>query len=261
MKRMRFTAQELYVMAAIAGKDKMFGIPDGFSGISEEELPAIRQQVFDSLLDEGVIRMNFEGRYSVSEQYSAMIMIYCDCTKCLTINRQSADGDTENMIYWQYNGDFFAAEVDGNYYFLRKSSPAEVGQLSVYGFGSYTMDIQNGETIVPQIALKKAKRSIEEKDIENATRILKQNGADERVAAIVLDGLQEKAHYLRLLFIDTIDAGGKEIEKSWLSSRRVIISLRQAVVNYRSCVCFSEVTKKTVEQDVHGILENFLTVK
>lgn len=43
MRRMRFQAQELYILAAIAGKEKMYGIPNGFAGTSQREEQTVRQ--------------------------------------------------------------------------------------------------------------------------------------------------------------------------------------------------------------------------
>lgn len=258
MRRMRFQAQELYILAAIAGKEKMYGIPNGFAGTSQREEQTVRQIITDSMLEEGIINMDFNGNYSISEKYAAIAEIYCDCNKCMTVNKQLPDGKAENLIFWRDDAHLFLAEIEGDYYCLRECDTMEV-EARVSG-ESWTgvEEYYNSVFTIPQIALKKAKRFAIKNDSDNAIRILKQNGADERAAVILFDGLQETAHYLRLRLLNLKPDYCEEVEKEWLNSRGVILSLHQTVVNYRTCTCFTEVSEKSVEQGVREILANYL---
>ena len=258
MRRMRFAAQELYVLAACSNKKKMYGIPDGFAWLSEEEASLARQQVSDALQDEGILSMDFDGKISVATAYQELVYFYCDCTKCLTVNRQSSDGNVENLIYWNCNGRIISAEVEEDQYCFQEINSTDVA-ARIFAESWSSIDVHDDtEVIIPQIALKKAKRTAAKGDSENAMRILKQNGADERAATVLLDGLQEKANYLRLMLMKIESDRCEELEKSWLNSRRITFSMDKTEVNYRTCTCFTEVSEEFIRQGVHEIMTSFL---
>ncbi len=261
MKRMRFSAQELYVIAVTAGKDKMYGIPDDFSWMEDEDIPAARQQVSDSLMDEDIIGIDFDGKLSVSQDYEELAEIYCSCRKCLTVNRQAANGASEDLIFWQYGDKYYRAEeTEDDYYVFSTVDDLEIKAELTKDTWPEGADGSN-ETAIPQVALKRAKRFVTHKETDQALRVLKQNGADERVAAILLDGLQEKAQYLGFLLMDLKSGECEEREKSWLSSRGVILSMSSTVVNYRTCTVFTETTKDEVSQEIGNIVSAFLGIQ
>ena len=260
MKRMRFMAQELYVLAATAGKRKMYGIPDGFSWVPDEELWATRQQVSDALLEEGVLEMDFDGKLSVSDDYQEMIGVYCDCQKCLTFNRQSPDGKSEDLIFWQKDGVFYRAEIDEDWYAIGKVSPDETETSIVTEYWLERMFQPSEDVVIPQIALTKAKRYLMDGKTDEAIRILKQNGADDRTVAVLCDGLQEKAQYVGLLLMDMRSGECEKNERAFLSSRGITFAVRTTVVNFRSCAAFTECEGKTAQRQIKELVTSFLCI-
>ena len=256
MNRMKFSAQELYVLAAAAKKEKMYGLPDGFSWMPEEEMPVAHRQIADALLDEGVLVMDFDGKTSVAAEYVEMVNVYCDCSKCLTLNRQKENGVSEDKIFWQYNERMYCAEAqEDDYVFHTVSGPeiqADLAQEKWTSVGAAGM-----ETVIPQIALTKAKRYAIKEKTEEALRILKQNGADNRTAAVLYDGLREKAQYLGLLLMDMSSGTCEKTEKAWLNGRGVIYSMGKTVVNLRTCTVFTEVEREAVSQDIEKLAAAF----
>ena len=113
------------------------------------------------------------------------------------------------------------------------------------------------ETVIPQIALTKAKRYAIKEKTEEALRILKQNGADNRTAAVLYDGLREKAQYLGLLLMDMSSGTCEKTEKAWLNGRGVIYSMGKTVVNLRNCTVFTEVEREAVSQDIEKLAAAF----
>lgn len=257
MNRMKFTAQELYVLAMAVGKEKMYGIPDGFALIPDEERPAVRQQVSDALQDEGVLVMDFDGKVSVCPEYTELISVYCDCRKCLTVNRQRADGTAEDKIFWQYNGKLYCAEALEDDYVFRAVSEAEVKADLLQEKWLSVGASQHVESVIPQIALTKAKRHAMKNMDEDALRLLKQNGADGRTASVIYDGLQEKAQYLGLLLMEPSSDGCKKTEKAWLSSRGVLFAMGKTVVNYRTSVAFTEADAESVSVGIEELAAEF----
>ncbi len=258
MKRMKFSAQELYVMAATAGKGKMFGIPDGFAWTPDEEIPAARQRIKDALLDEEILAMDFDGKISVTPDYAELVNVYCDCKKCLTVNRQKAEGESEDVIFWQGNGKLYRAEVlEEDYVFSEIDDLSAEAELTQNNWSTIST-AKDAEAVIPQIALTKAKRYGMQGDTEETLRILKQNGADDRLAAVLMDGLQEKAQYLGLLLMDIRSGKCEKTEKAWLNSRGVLFAMRTTVVNFRTCTVFTETDKDTALADEKELIDTFL---
>ena len=258
MRRMRFTAQELYVLAATAGKGKMYGIPDGFAWVPEEELQLMRQQVSDELLDEDILEMDFDDKLSISGDYQELIDVYCDCQKCLTVNRQNSEGRSEDLIFWQKDGDIYLAEIDEDWYTFNKISPQEA-EASVAAESWPESTPQSSTSIeIPQIALTKAKRYAMNGNTEEALRILLQNGADDRAAVVLCDGLQEKAQYVGLLLMDMCSGNYEKTESAFLSSRRITFAMGTTVVNFRTCTTFTECEGAEVQRKIKELVTAFL---
>ena len=258
MKRMRFTAQELYVLAATAGKGKMYGIPDGFAWVPDEELQAARQQVSDALLEEDVLAMDFDGKLSVAADYQELVDVYCDCKKCLTVNRQSTDGKSEDLIFWQKDGNIYRAEIDEDWYAISNVSPFEAEASVVAENWPERTSQPSADVIIPQIALTKAKRYAMNGNTEEAHRILRQNGADDRTAAVLCDGLQERAQYVGLLLMDMRSGDCKKTESAFLSSRGINFVMGTTVVNFRTCTTFTECEGAEAQRQIKELVSAFL---
>ena len=261
MRRMRFTAQELYVMAATAGRRKMYGIPDGFAWVPDEKLQLMRQQVSDALLEEDVLEMDFDGKLSVAADYQELVGIYCDCQKCLTVNRQSIDGRSEDLIFWRMGERTYCAEIDEDWYFFSEVSPVEVDALIFVETWPEKLPQSRADIVIPQIALRKAKRYAMEANTEEVIRILRQNGADDWTAAVLCDGLQERAQYLGLLLMDMRSGACEKTERAFLSSRGITFTMGTTVVNFRTCTTFSECDGAAAARQIHEIAKLFLGSK
>ena len=252
MKRMRFNAQELYVLANISGKESMYGIPDGFERIPDEEVPSVRETIIGKLLDEGIITMDFDGNLTVAEDYRKLVSVYCDCQKCMTVNRSGDDGAAEDLIFWRFNGKTYRAEVLDDDLAFSLTADLEPETVLMQDEWRETPEREPSETIIPQIALSNAKRSAAEGKKDEALRVLRQNGADERTAAVLYDGLQGNAHYLGVLIMDLSTGGFEKTEKAWLSGRDMILALSTTVVNFRTCTVFTGIARETL---LHGLKE------
>ena len=259
MRRMKYTAQELYVLAAAAGKKTMYGIPDGFALLNDEEIPAARRQAEDILLDEGITAMDFDGRLNVSAEYMKLANICCDCEKCLTVNRQRTDGTAEDIIFWMYGGKLYQAEVVDDYYVFSDVEEATV-RASAFGEKWHCGKTQGeNRTVIPRVTLIKAKRYAAENKTEDAVRFLRQSGADDRTSAVIVDGLQERAEYLGLLLMEIEGTECKKTEKAWLNSRGVACAVANVVEDFRSCIAFSETTEEEINGEIRELTDMFLS--
>lgn len=258
MKQQSFTAQELFCMARLSGKRVIYGIPDGFALVPQEELQGEVQRVTDSLCDKGIATMDFDGKITVSEEYSELLRSCCDCGKCLTVNLKKKDGTEENDIFWILDGVFLMAEVIGERYVFSSTDTSFVKEL-FFGIDFPAGDSSHAsETVILLRKLTEAKRACTQGKTDDATRILRQNGADERLACVIADGLCEKAGYVGLLLMENSGGNCKKTERYFLHSRGLILALSQTVVNLRTCCSFKEQGGDVAGAEVSALLDAFL---
>lgn len=256
MKQSCFSAQELICMAKLCGKKVIHGIPDGFAAISEEDMPVVFQQVYDVLIKKRIAELNFDGRMFLYDEYTELINICCDCDKCLTVNIQRTDHTASDYIFWHFHDTFHMAEVIEDSYVFSKIDAALIGpMISEPGFPCGNT-VASSELVIPQTELLKAKRQCKGGSFDSAVRILRQNGADERLSHIIADGLGEKAAYIGLLYMDNREGG--QTEKAYLSSQGAAFELSQTIVNFRTCAVFKEVDGTNVKREISALVDLFL---
>ena len=116
MKQQLFSAQELYCMAKLSGKKRMFGIPNGFEAIPDEYRAAEVEKVCDDLRAKNIAAMDFDGRTTLLADYTELIAIICNCDSCLTVNYQSSIGRSDAVIFWRKGNTYLRADADNGHY-------------------------------------------------------------------------------------------------------------------------------------------------
>ena len=254
MKQSAFTAQELFCMAYLMRKPKMFGIPNVMGKEPEKTL----QSVIDNLITQQIAAMDMDGRVSLCEEYRALVDAISDCKKCLTINVQRENRNTQNMIFWLYNGQGMMAEVIGERYIFSAADEVMVRALVDGVLDSNACNKQVADTVIPHIQMVKAKRHCQNGELEAAIRLLRQNGADDEIACVLVDGLLEKANYLGALLMDMRSGECVKTKKAYLSSGGVLLTLNETVINLRSCIAFSGITTDDMRCEMKALVDSFL---
>lgn len=257
MNQQRFKALELIYLAALSGKEKIYGIPDAFAAIPPSQRKKASSEAEEQLLARQILTMDFDGKVCVSEGCRELIEFCCDCRKCLTINLQKADGTACSFIFWKKDKKLLVAEVIGEQYLLSFTSAETVRKI----LDELRWDV-SGEmppkAEVPQTVLAKAKRLWASGKDDEMFRLLRQNGANEQMASIILDGLQEKAQYVGFLLMDNKKDICEKTEVAFLGSRGVVLALNQSIVNFRSCLVFKPVNAEAADKSLLSLAESFL---
>ena len=255
--RYRFTAQELFAMAYISRKQKMYGIPDCFAGLQQAERQLAIQLACDQLSKDSIMQMNADGQYVLNCEYDLLLSFVCDCSRCLTVAIQKGPGSGVNLIFWKKDGQFLQAEAIGNRYFFSLPEPFLIA-------GCYKDVLKGGlecngiPVEIPQIVLTKAKRLCGDRKLDEALRILRQNGANETEAAVIMQGLEEKACYIGMLLMK-VDHGVCHIEEhAFLSSRNIVMELSHTVSNFRTCARFTPASVSQAESALATVVQKFL---
>lgn len=253
MMQMAFTAQELYCMAYLRGKHKMYGIPNVMAANREKQI----QEAISSLLAQQLATMDVDGNTSINEDYHTLVDHYCDCQKCLAVTLQR-ENHKQSLIFWKYDDQYMMAEVVGVRYVF--SSVDETMVRDLLNGVLYCQDIccNIPEAIVPQIQLKKARRLCCNENIDEAIRLLRQNGVGEDMAGLIVDVLQEQAYCLGLIYMDMQSSPPSKTEKMFLAGNNILLSVGTTEVNLRSCAIFQSISLPKMRADLSQIISSFI---
>lgn len=254
MKKQQFSAQELYCIAYLAGKKKMYGISIVFGDKRNKKI----QDVIDDLVKQQIAEMDIDGKARLNEAYKPIADIISGCDKCITINVQHESGAANDYVFWRCSSDYFMAEVLDHRYVISQISAEFISSI----FDGLTLTSQNeGQTrqcIVPQLVLAKAKRLCISGQQDDAVRLLRQNGASEETAEVITKWLCERAHYVGILLMEIQNSVCQKRGNVFLSANGMSLALSQSVENYRTCITFNEIARDDVNKTIRQAADAFL---
>ena len=255
----QFTSRELFCMAQLCRKTAMYGIPDGFEMLPEEEIPQAKAAVLDDLLTKGITSMDMDGRTGLADaSYQALITAICDCEACLTVSYQSGQERSEDVVFWKTAAGYLRADVeDDRFVFVSEDAAGIRAYLATVTMRNRAAAEDRRSVTVPQVALSKAKRAVADGQEEDARRALRQNGADPFTETI-LTGLQEKADYLGLLFLENTPDDNPPEKAAFLCANGVLLTLSETVLNYRDCTVFSACSESEAAARIKAFWDRFL---
>lgn len=254
----QFTSQELFCIAQVAHKKTLYGIPDGFEMLPEDERPLVQAEVLDNLLSKQIITMNADGKAAISNtSYQELITTICDCEACLTVNYQFGHDREEDVVFWKTEAGLLKADViDGHFVFISEDALGLKNYLSTIAIKSGVFNSDESVTI-PQIALAKAKRAMLDGKKDDARRILLQNGAG-NFADVILSGLEENADFLSLLIMINRPEEKSPQQAAFMGTAGILLALSDTVLNYRNCTTFSSCSENDVANQIQSFLDIFL---
>lgn len=254
-----FTAQELLLMAALSGKRNIYGIPDALAAVPEEQLrPALLSGV-DALVQGQVAEMDFDGRVSLRPPYEELMSFCCDCDLCLTAGLQKEDGSKRSCVFWRRSGRYLMAEGIADRYSFSEVDEAYIRSTVCSVRFSGGCERPGPPATVPQIALTRARRDALSGRRDSCARLLRQNGASEAIAQAIVQGLEGTANYAAYVLMDNRSGECRQKERGWLEGGGCLLSLGRSVVNLRSCVVFSPVSKAEAEEQAAALLAEFIS--
>lgn len=257
MKQASFTAKELFGMAYLMRKRKMYGIPDV---LGPERQIAI-QDAIDALISQDIATMDMDGKIALQPVYAETVNTYCDCRKCLTVNVRLEDGVEHSYIFWQQADSYTMAEVvDDRYVFSRVDAQmvaAMVGQNLWKGESRAELS----ETVIPQLEIVKAKRVCKKGDCVEAARMIRRHCADGAVSNVIDAGLQETSYFLTVVYMDMQTGQCQKKERIYIADKDLLLSLGETTVNFRTCATFTPVTGGEMQAAVGALVDGFLDEK
>ncbi len=250
-----FTAKELFTMAYLLKKQKMYGLPYEMGKKQHEEM----QLVIDELLTQGIVQMDMDGNIEVLPAYGDLVNIYCDCNKCLTINVRKEDMTTQSLIFWVYNNTCFMAECVDDHYIFSPIDDFIVKATIVDLLCTVDADILSEPVVIPQISVIKAKRACTKGKYNDAIQIIRQCGASSDVCNAIVSGLEERAYYFGLVYMDIHTGVCDKKELTYLCTNKILLSLEQTTVNFRTCAVFTPIDCHDMHNAVNTYVNEFMS--
>lgn len=257
MKHNSFTARELTCMALADNKEQIYGLPNVFSGLSEEAAAVLLQETMDALLEKQILTMDFDGQVALAEAYRQIPAFCCGCRSCLTVSIHKPDAPFVTRIFWRVEDSCLMAEACGDSYVLSTLKADTVRAYIPWSTITPAPSDPASSASIPQLVLEKAKRAYQEGKTQEALRTLRQHGADEKIACIIADGLVARADMLGLLLIDNRKSDDKITEKAFLSSRGITLEMGTSVHNFRTCSDFTEKSNDHVRKEITALADAF----
>lgn len=257
MKQASFTAKELFGMAYLVKKEKMYGVPD----VLGTERNIALQTVIDELVSQKIADINIDGQIALRPEYFSTVNTYCDCQKCMTVNARTEDGTECSYIFWIKDAEYVLAEVVDNQYVFTSTDPDMIKALISQLLCSYQAIELTPMVVIPQLELVKAKRTCVKGDFAETTRIIRQCGASPAVSNAIVAGLQGNAYYLGLVYMDMQTGECQKQDLSYVCNDGVLLSLGQTVANLRTCGTFAPINCEDMHDAVKALMHRFLEKK
>lgn len=257
MKQASFTAKELFGMAYLTKKPKMYGIPNA-TGLEHN---FVLQAVLDSLVSQNIADMDIDGQITLRPEYFATVSTYCDCQKCLTVNMRAEDKTERSYIFWLQDDECTMAEVAGNLYVFSSIDAAMVEAMVGQLLCSAEVRELTSEVVIPQLALVKAKRACVKGDYVEAIRIIRQGGATSNISNVILSGIQGNAYYMGLVYMAMQTGECQKQDLSYIYKEGVLLSLGQTIANLRTCATFTPIKCEDMHSAVNVLIHSFLEKK
>ena len=257
MPRNSFNAIEIAAIATVEGVEKVYGLPDVFAGLPAGEQSTLLQSAIDDLMREQIIKMDFDGNTELGTEYVDTFSDIFSCNKCLSVNIQAGSNGARAFIFWKAENNrlVMAEAVEDNYVLSRSDGSFLKELMATFPFKATASPMIN--LVIPGISLTKAKRACDEQRFDDAVRLLRQAGADDSMANVLLDGLRFQAEVLSAVLIEP-ELGERVTEHTYLQTNRGLFSVGEKKVNLRTCAEIAAVdfgvAKATVEQLINSFL-------
>jgi hypothetical protein len=245
-------------MAFLCRKQKLYGIPDAFAGVPQDQRQAAIRSACDSLVEKQIATTDFDSQITLDPDYLKLVDMCCDCERCAAITSQKKDGTASSKLFWRKRDEFLMAEATGTAYVFSKVLQEDVAKYWPTYQPTEKLGVEVRETAIPSVSLTKAKRAVLNGDDDAASRALRENGAGPSLTTILVDGLKETADYLGVLLVSTSGTESTTEERAWLSGHGAILEIGKTVINFRTCITFKQTHGAKVVDEYAAMLRTFV---
>ena len=209
MTEYRLTAEELLYLAAAAGAETFYGVPDMLSGLTDQELKLKVVEIEESLGKKGHLEEDFDGNKNVVQKLLNLIESCGNCEKFLSFEHERVGEMQHSCLYFWKDGASYKMDCEKEEYVLSEIGNAQIreeikGAMTIREMGEKDSE----EFLLSNEALEKAGTLIRGGSVEKGEELLREAGATEWMAHMISGGILTQADFFALLFMDM--SGGEE---------------------------------------------------
>lgn len=195
-------AEEVLYLAAAAGADMFYGIPDTLSGLSDQELKLKVIEMEEALLRKGYLEEDFDGNRSVLPELMKMIEHCGNCERFLCFEKAQIGKSPYACMYFLSGRQACKMEC-GKWHILSEIDIQAIRKEIEQGIAVKKADKKEGGVfyISPE-ELEKAAVLARRGSAEKGMEVLQNAGASDFISQAVINGILNKADFYALLFMD-----------------------------------------------------------
>lgn len=212
------TAEEVLYLAAIAGADAFYGVPDTLSGLSDQELRLKVVEIENGLGEKGYLEEDFDGNRSVLPELAEVIEHCGNCERFLCFETERVGEPKKACMYFVSDGTSYKMSCEKEQYTfsvtgiptVRKEVEAELALKK-------TDKKEEGSCEVSYEKLEKAATLARRGSAEQGRELLKKEGVSDVMAQNIMNGILNKVNFHSLLFMDFRDENNPGYSVQYLS--------------------------------------------
>lgn len=256
MNGCELTAKEIMCVAASLGATDLYGIPDGFSGISKSSLNKELLKVQNLLEEKGYLKENFDGDAALNKEIIDIVTICARCDKFIAIDKQKKRKEQEGVLFYIKGSDTVRAVKDDDVYKMSIFDTAMI-KSSLNGVVEWKEpdDEENVEFTLSNKVLSKAKTLRARKADDAAIAELRNNGVGDKSAKVILSGLDGNEDFYSFTFAD-LSAQNDNIDNvMYIVSNDQALRLKSAIEDEVDVVYFTTASHKGILAELQGMLD------
>lgn len=218
------TAEEVLYLAAVAGADMFYGVPDTLSGLSDQELKLKVVEMEDSLGQKGYLQEDFDGNRNVLPKLVKVIEHCGNCERFVCFEKAQIGEPQYFCMYFMSGQETYKMECEQVQYTLseveRSAVRKEIGQGVIV-----KETVQKAEDVfcISREDIEKAAVLARRGSAEKGVELLRNAGASDLTAQAVVNGILNKSDFYALLFMDLGNEADPGYSVQFLSGEMLIV--------------------------------------
>lgn len=252
------SAVDLYGMAYLNRKRKIYGMPNIFVDIDRSDALAVLKEIAAGFVDRGIADLDMDGNISLRTEYKMMLDQMCNCEKYLTVTYCTPQEHTGSRIFWLSGRELLMAEKSGGTYRI-STVDTETAEALIRSYFPVSHSVVDAvETVIPKVVLKSAAEACKSGNMYDCVRVLRQNGADERTAHLICCGLSGNANWLAVCYADDKSETNEKQSKVYVWTEDWLLEVERRMIGLRSGVAFVPVDADRCAAELTVMIDSFL---
>ena len=218
------TAEEVLYLAAVAGADMFYGVPDTLSGLSDQELKLTVVEMEESLGQKGYLQEDFDGNRNVLPKLAKMIEHCGNCERFVCFEKAQIGEPQYSCMYFMSGLETYKMECGQTQYTLSEVERSAVRKEIEEGVTVKETVQEAGDVFfVSREELEKAAVLARRGSADKGVELLRNAGAPDLTAQAVVNGILNKSDFYALLFMDLGNEADPGYSVQFLSGEALIV--------------------------------------